>query len=42
VVALNRGRELRKAIPLIRARTAVDPERLRNPAIDVREAAARP
>lgn len=35
VVALNRGREARQAMPLIRARAAVDPERLADQGVNL-------
>ena len=35
-VALNRGRDLRRAIPLIKGRRAVDPAKLRDPDLDLR------
>jgi 3-phenylpropionate/trans-cinnamate dioxygenase ferredoxin reductase component len=35
-VALNRGREIRRVQPLIRAGTVVDPEALRDPDVDLR------
>jgi 3-phenylpropionate/trans-cinnamate dioxygenase ferredoxin reductase subunit len=36
VVAINQGRDLRRAFPLIKARVAVDPARLADPAVDLR------
>ncbi|HEY0873567.1 MAG TPA: FAD-dependent oxidoreductase [Vicinamibacterales bacterium] len=36
VVALNRGKELRRAMPLIKARTTADPHRLRDESVDLR------
>jgi 3-phenylpropionate/trans-cinnamate dioxygenase ferredoxin reductase subunit len=35
-VAINQGRDLRRAFPLIRARVPVDPARLADPQVDVR------
>lgn len=35
-VAINRGRDLRRTIPVIRARRAVEPAELRNPDVDLR------
>ena len=35
-VALNRGRDLRRVIPLIRSRTIVDRDRLRDEHVDLR------
>ena len=39
-VALNRGKDIRKAMPLIKQRRAVDVQSLRDPAIDLRTLAA--
>jgi hypothetical protein len=36
VVALNRGKDVRRAMPLIRSRGFVDPERLKNENVDLR------
>ncbi len=36
VVAINQGRDLRRALPIIKARVAVDPARLADPAVDLR------
>jgi 3-phenylpropionate/trans-cinnamate dioxygenase ferredoxin reductase subunit len=36
VVALNRGRDVRRAMPLIRFRGFVDPERLKDEDVDLR------
>jgi 3-phenylpropionate/trans-cinnamate dioxygenase ferredoxin reductase subunit len=36
VVALNRGKDVRRAMSLIRSRTAVDPRRLRDEGVDLR------
>ena len=36
VVALNRGKDVRRAMPLIKARTAVDPRQLRDEGVDLR------
>ena len=36
MVAINQGRDLRRALPLIKARVAVDPARLADPAVDLR------
>jgi 3-phenylpropionate/trans-cinnamate dioxygenase ferredoxin reductase subunit len=36
VVAINQGRDLRRALPLIRARVPVDPARLQDPSVDLR------
>jgi 3-phenylpropionate/trans-cinnamate dioxygenase ferredoxin reductase subunit len=36
VVAINQGRDVRRALPIIKARAAVDPARLEDPAIDLR------
>jgi 3-phenylpropionate/trans-cinnamate dioxygenase ferredoxin reductase subunit len=36
VVALNRGKELRRAMPLVKARTAVDPRQLADEGMDLR------
>jgi 3-phenylpropionate/trans-cinnamate dioxygenase ferredoxin reductase subunit len=36
VVAINQGRDLRRAFPLIKARVVVDPARLADPAVDLR------
>lgn len=38
--ALDRGRELRRSIALVKARAAVEPEKLRDPEVDVRALAA--
>jgi 3-phenylpropionate/trans-cinnamate dioxygenase ferredoxin reductase subunit len=38
-VAIDRGKDLRRAIPLIRARQRVDPSRLRDEAVDLRDLA---
>jgi hypothetical protein len=35
-VAINQGRDLRRAFPLIRARVPVDPARLADPQVDLR------
>ncbi|HET6601783.1 MAG TPA: oxidoreductase C-terminal domain-containing protein [Gaiella sp.] len=35
-VAINRGRDLLRTVPLIRARRAMEPGELRNPDIDLR------
>jgi 3-phenylpropionate/trans-cinnamate dioxygenase ferredoxin reductase subunit len=42
VVALNRGRDVRRAMPLIRSRGVVDPERLTNEDVDLRSLAPAP
>ncbi len=42
VVALNRGKDVRRAMPLIRSRTFVDPERLKNEDVDLRSLAPTP
>jgi 3-phenylpropionate/trans-cinnamate dioxygenase ferredoxin reductase subunit len=42
VVALNRGRDVRRAMPLIRSRGFVDPERLQDENVDVRSLAPAP
>jgi 3-phenylpropionate/trans-cinnamate dioxygenase ferredoxin reductase subunit len=42
VVALNRGKDVRRAMPLIRSRGFVDPERLKNEDVDVRSLAPAP
>jgi 3-phenylpropionate/trans-cinnamate dioxygenase ferredoxin reductase subunit len=39
VVALNRGRDVRRTMPLIRSRGVVDPERLKNEDVDLRSLA---
>jgi 3-phenylpropionate/trans-cinnamate dioxygenase ferredoxin reductase subunit len=39
-VAFNQGRDLRRAVPLIRAGVPVDPERLADPRVDLRSLAA--
>jgi hypothetical protein len=39
VVALNRGKDVRRAMSLIKARTAVDPRRLGNEGVDLRSLA---
>jgi 3-phenylpropionate/trans-cinnamate dioxygenase ferredoxin reductase subunit len=36
VVGLNRGKDVRRAMPLIKARTAVDPRQLRDEGVDLR------
>src|SRR5881397_1890305 len=36
VVAINQGRDLRRALPIIKARVAVDPARLEDPNVDLR------
>jgi len=36
VVAINQGRDVRRALPIIKARAPVDPARLEDPAIDLR------
>ena len=36
VVAINQGRDLRRTLPIIKARVAVDPSRLANPTVDLR------
>jgi 3-phenylpropionate/trans-cinnamate dioxygenase ferredoxin reductase subunit len=36
VVALNRGKDLRRSIPLIKARTVVDPAKLQDEGVDLR------
>ena len=36
VVAINQGRDLRRALPIIKSRVAVDPARLADPAVDLR------
>jgi hypothetical protein len=36
VVAINQGRDVRRALPIIKARAAVDPARLEDPAVDLR------
>lgn len=38
--ALNRGKELRRALPLVRARQMVDPDRLADESVELRELAA--
>ena len=40
VVALNRGKEVRRAMPLIRSRECIDPERLKDEGVDLRSLAA--
>jgi 3-phenylpropionate/trans-cinnamate dioxygenase ferredoxin reductase subunit len=42
VVALNRGKDVRRAMPLIRSRGLVDPERLKDENIDLRTLAPAP
>ena len=42
VVALNRGKDVRRAMPLIRARRFVDPDRLKDENIDLRSLAPTP
>jgi hypothetical protein len=39
VVALNRGKDIRRAMPLIKARVAVDPGRLGDEGVDLRSIA---
>ena len=39
VVALNRGKDVRRAMPLIGSREVVDPERLKDEGVDLRELA---
>jgi 3-phenylpropionate/trans-cinnamate dioxygenase ferredoxin reductase subunit len=39
VVGFNRGKDVRRAIPLIRSRDVVDPERLKDEDVDLRELA---
>jgi 3-phenylpropionate/trans-cinnamate dioxygenase ferredoxin reductase subunit len=41
VVALNRGKDVRRAMPLIKARTAVDPRHLADESMDLRSLVAR-
>ncbi len=36
VVAINQGRDLRRTLPIIKARVAVDPARLADPTVDLR------
>ena len=36
VVALNRGKDVRRAMPLIKARAAVDPHQLADDGVDLR------
>ena len=36
VVAINQGRDLRRTLPIIRARVAIDPARLADPTVDLR------
>jgi hypothetical protein len=36
VVAINQGRDMRRAFPIIKARVAVDPARLEDPNVDLR------
>ena len=36
VVAINQGRDMRRTLPIIKARVAVDPARLEDPAVDLR------
>jgi 3-phenylpropionate/trans-cinnamate dioxygenase ferredoxin reductase component len=36
VVAINQGRDMRRAFPIIKARVAVDPARLQDPNVDLR------
>lgn len=42
VVALNRGKDVRRAMPLIRSRGIVDPERLKDENVDLRSLAPAP
>ena len=42
VVALNRGKDVRRAMPLIRSRGFVDPERLKDEDVDLRSLAPAP
>lgn len=35
-IALNRGKDVRRAMPLIKARTAVDPHQLSDEGVDLR------
>lgn len=42
VAALNRGKDVRRAMPLIRARATVDPERLKDEEVDLRRLAPAP
>ncbi|HKY19698.1 MAG TPA: FAD-dependent oxidoreductase [Vicinamibacterales bacterium] len=42
VVALNRGKDVRRAMPLIRSRGFVDPERLKDENVDLRSLAPAP
>jgi 3-phenylpropionate/trans-cinnamate dioxygenase ferredoxin reductase subunit len=42
VVALNRGKDVRRAMPLIRSREFVDPERLKHEDVDLRSLAPVP
>jgi 3-phenylpropionate/trans-cinnamate dioxygenase ferredoxin reductase subunit len=37
-VAINRGKDLRRSIPLMKAKAVVDPAKLADPDIDVRSA----
>ena len=36
VVAINQGRDMRRALPLVKARVAVEPARLEDPNVDLR------
>jgi len=36
VVAINQGRDVRRAVQIIKARAAVDPARLEDPTVDLR------
>jgi 3-phenylpropionate/trans-cinnamate dioxygenase ferredoxin reductase subunit len=36
VVAINQGRDVRRALPIIKSRVAVDPARLEDPTVDLR------
>jgi 3-phenylpropionate/trans-cinnamate dioxygenase ferredoxin reductase subunit len=40
VVALNRGKDLRRALPLIKARRPIEVDRLRDEAVDLRDLVA--
>jgi 3-phenylpropionate/trans-cinnamate dioxygenase ferredoxin reductase subunit len=42
IVAVNRGKELRRALPLIKARVPVDPRLLQDESVDVRSCAVSP
>jgi hypothetical protein len=42
VVALNRGKDVRRAMPLIRSRGFADPERLKDENVDLRSLAPAP